>query len=152
MHMRIDVHHHFDDAGCECCRPRRRILWTIGPVSEQPLDPGPEKGFAMLQLTDSQQCDLAIAPVDRKGKAAKVQDGSTTWTSSDETVATVEAGADGLTATVKAVDLGTCQVNVSADADLGDGVSSLSGSLDVTVVGGQAVSLSVSTGVPSEQA
>lgn len=144
--MRIDIHHfvHFDD-----CHPRPHLRWTIGPVSEQFLT-GPEQENLVLQLSDSQKCDLSISPVDKKGKHAPL-DGIPDWTSSDDTVATVVASTDGLSAVVTAVDLGSCQINVSADADLGAGVVALSGALDVTVVGGQAVSLSIGTGTPTEQ-
>jgi hypothetical protein len=39
-----------------------------------------------------------------------------------------------------AVGNGTCNVNISADADLGDGVNTIHGvQLDVTVTGGMAV-------------
>jgi len=42
-------------------------------------------------------------------------------------------------------------VNVSADADLGDGVTTIAGTLDVTVAASQAVSLNISAGTPVNQ-
>lgn len=137
-----------------CCGKKKkpRLRWTIGPVSEQRLTPGPWT-IPMLQLTDSQQCDLSIAPIDKKGFPAPVEPGSVSWTSSDAAVAdVVQDPADQLKATVVAGQPGTAQINVSADADLGAGVATISGALDVTVVGGLAVSLSVSTGTPVDQA
>lgn len=104
-----------------------------------------------LVLSDTQQCVLTINPVDKKGKPASVEAGSTKWTSSDATVATVAAEMDSVQAVVTAVGPGTCQINVAADADLGMGVATIAGTLDVTVTAGQAVSLGISTGTPSEQ-
>lgn len=129
---------------------RPHLRWTIGPVSEQRLT-GPVEKTLMLQLKDTQQAVLGIAPVDKKGNAAAVQDGSVVWTTSDSNVLAVTPSADGLSATVVAGNPGVAQVNVSADADMGDGVTPITGTLDVTVVAGDAVSLSVSAGVPTEQ-
>ena len=103
-----------------------------------------------LVLTDSQQCDLSIQPVDKKGRPAPV-DGVPVWGSSDDTVLTVQAGADGLTATIVAGNPGTAQVNVTADADLGAGNVPISGVLDVEVTAGAAVSVAISAGTPTEQ-
>ena len=44
------------------------------------------------------------------------------------------------------------QISVSADADLGDGVRTLTGTLDLEIVSGEAVTLSVIAGTPREQA
>ena len=44
------------------------------------------------------------------------------------------------------------QISVSADADLGDGVRTLTGFLDLEIVSGEAVSLGVIAGAPREQA
>lgn len=104
----------------------------------------------MLQLTDTQQCDVSVKALNRKGNPAPVQ--NPVWSSSDSTVATVTQDAvDGLKAKVVAGAAGTTQINVSADADMGDGVKPISAVLDVTVVGGQAVTFAVTTGTPTEQ-
>ena len=72
------------------------------------------------------------------------------WTSSSETVATVTPnGTDNLSAeVVPGSTLGTCQINVTADADLGSGVKTISGVLDVQVVAGQAVGFEITTAPP----
>lgn len=105
----------------------------------------------MLTLTDSQQVDLTVAFADKAGNPASV-DGAPVWTSSDETVLTVAAGADGLSAVATATGkLGTAQVTVTADADLGSGTTSIAGTLDVTVLAGQAVAAVVSAGAPTDK-
>lgn len=104
----------------------------------------------MLTLTDTQNCLLTIAPVDAKGAAAPV-DGVPAWTSSNPAVAAVEPSADGLSATVKAGVPGTATIAVSADADLGEGVTPIAGALDVTVTPTSAVAVTITAGDPTQQ-
>jgi hypothetical protein len=104
-----------------------------------------------MLLTDTQEVDLAIKPIDKKGQAAQV-DGVPVWVSSDPSVIEITPAADGLSCLAKAGNIGSAQVSVSADADLGEGVVTITGVLDFNVVAGQAVSLSVIAGVPREQA
>ncbi len=105
----------------------------------------------MLTLTDSQKVGLSIQPVDAKGNPAPV-DGAPQWAVSDEALLTLQVADDGLSAELFAAGpLGNAQVTVSADADLGAGVTTIQGILDVTVVGGQAVSLAIAAGTPEEQ-
>lgn len=105
----------------------------------------------MLTLTDSQKVGLAIQPVDARGNPAPV-DGAPQWSVSDEALLRLDVALDGLSAELYAVGpLGNAQVTVAADADLGAGVTTIQGVLDVTVTGGQAVSLAIAAGVPEEQ-
>jgi hypothetical protein len=98
-------------------------------------------------LQGDQKVKLSIAPVDAAGNSAPVQNPQ--WLSTDPGVLTVEPSVDGLSASAVAVGpLGTAQVQVSADADLGSGVVALTGILDVQVVAGQAVSLGILAGTP----
>lgn len=104
----------------------------------------------MLVLTDTQQCDLTLQPVDKKGQPAAI-DGTPSWSSSNEAVVAVAVSANGLSATLVAGILGTAQINVTADADLGAGVVAVTGTLDVQVVAGQAVAVALTPGIPTEQ-
>jgi len=61
---------------------------------------------------------------------ATVEPGSIVWASSDETVITVAAGPDGLTFVAPAVAPGTARLTVQADADLGSGVTQITGVSD----------------------
>lgn len=117
------------------------------------LDGQTKIGIEETTMTDSQQETLTIAPVDKKGKPAQL-DGVPVWATSDETVATVDASADptGLNAILSGVAPGSCRVTVTGDADLGSGVSPITGTLDVTITAGQAVTVAITEGTPTEQA
>ena len=108
------------------------------------------EGVNNMDLRDDQQVALSIQPVDKKGKPALV-DGVPVWASSDETVITVSAGTDGLTAVVLGVAPGAARVVVTADADLGAGVTDLTGTLDFNVTAGGAVALNIVAGTPTDQ-
>lgn len=102
----------------------------------------------MLLLTDAQKVALAIQPIDAHGHLARV-DGVPSWSLSDNSLGVLDVAADGLSAVFTTGDqLGLVQVNVSADADLGGGVRTISGTLDIQVEGGEAVSLGITAGVP----
>lgn len=104
----------------------------------------------MLLLTDTQKCPLSITPVDSKGNPAEV-DGAPEWSVADPALLTIDVAPDGMSATIAAVGpLGSTQVNVTADADLGAGTEPVSGVLDVTVQAGKAVSLGIKAGAPEE--
>jgi hypothetical protein len=108
------------------------------------------KGYTMV-ITATQQVVASIQPVDKKGNPARV-DGAPVW-AGDDALLTVVPEADGLSATIIAKGpLGHAQVVVTADADLGEGIVPLTGVLEVDIVGGQAVSLSIATAEPTEQA
>ena len=97
-------------------------------------------------LKDIEKVPVSVTPVTAAGNPAKV-DGNPVWYSSDESVLTVEADATGLKAYVISTGkLGTAQVNVKADADIGDGVKEIVGTLDVEVQASEAVSLGVNAG------
>jgi hypothetical protein len=104
-----------------------------------------------LILTDVQKVGLSIAPVDAKGNPAPV-DGVPTWGTSDASILTVTPAADGMSAEALAVGpVGTAQVNVSADADLGTGITTITGTLDVQVTASQATALDITAGTPEAQ-
>ena len=104
-----------------------------------------------LVLTDIQQCRLAIGPKDAAGNPAQVQGAA--WASSDTSVCTVEQAEDGLSALVKTVGpVGSCQVTVTADADLGDGVTEIVGIMQVNIIASQATTVGITAGEPEPRA
>lgn len=101
-----------------------------------------------LILADNQKVALSIAPKSVAGNPAAV-DGAPSWRVSDESVLSLEVAADGMSAVVTSTGkLGTSQVSVSADADLGEGVQTITGLLDIEVKASAAVSLDISAGTP----
>lgn len=105
----------------------------------------------MLVLPIDKKVPASIQPVDAKGNPAKV-DGVPVWTSSAAAIVTVTAAADGMSAEILPVGpVGTAQINVSADADLGSGVTNIIGVLDVQTAAGTAVALQIQTGAPVPQ-
>lgn len=135
-----------------------RVQWTVGPVGRLkgmvPTNAAlnsvhTQRSIDMaLILTDEQKVTLSVAFVTAKGNPATV-DGPPVWTVSNDTVLSVVPSADGLSADVVSVGpLGASQVSVTADADLGAGVTALIGTLDVTVVASEAASIVISAGTP----
>lgn len=102
--------------------------------------------MATLTLTDIQHDSLSIAAVDAAGNPTTLPAGSVTWGSSNPAVAAVTPSADGMSADVAAVGpLGTAQVTVSVAVDAN---TTLTGSLDVTVVASAAATIQISAGTP----
>lgn len=115
------------------------------------FDDGTRKeGVTKVDLRDDQKVQLTIAITDKKGKPAAV-DGVPAWASSDETVITVTPAADGMGAQVDAVAPGQGRVVVTADADLGSGVTPITGTLDFNVTAGGAINIAITAGTPEDQ-
>lgn len=106
-------------------------------------------GATMFTLTDSQQATITLSPVDAKGAPASL-DGAPVWASSDETIATVAAATDGLSAVLTSIRPGTCTVTATGDADLTSGVTPINGTLDVTVVAGAAIQITLTASDPTD--
>ena len=122
--------------------------WRIGPV--ETTSPSLGEVAMSIVLKDTQRVTINVSPVDAKGNPAQV-DGAPVWAVVGPGIVTLAPSADGMTCVATTTgDLGTTQVTVTADADVGEGVQTISGLLDVEVVGGTAVSLAVAAGVPEE--
>lgn len=107
----------------------------------------------MLLLLDNQKVALSVTPVDAAGNPAKI-DGVPLWSiiGAQPGILSLTIAADGLSCELFAAGpLGTAQVQVQADADLGAGVVAITGLLDVEVAAGQAVTLNIAAGVPENQ-
>jgi hypothetical protein len=107
------------------------------------------KGAKFMNMTDSQQCVSTLKPVTKAGKPATVEPGSISWTGPSFVALT--PAADGLSCTFVAMGVGNDFYSVSADADLGAGVSTISGRFPCTVTPSQAATLGVDEGTPTEQ-
>jgi hypothetical protein len=95
-------------------------------------------------LPSDKTVKLQIGYVDVNGNPATI-DGVVTWESSDPTIADVtslpvtKGAAGSVVQLTPGSAIGNCQISAKADADLGAGVRELVTLLDVTVVGGEAV-------------
>lgn len=98
--------------------------------------------------------NVSLTITDAAGNPAGV-DGVPAWASSDETVLSVVAAADGMSAIVSAVAVGTARVTVTADADLTTGIVTITGvSEDVNVaqaVAPLAANLTLSLGAAADK-
>ncbi len=90
---------------------------------------------------------VSVSYVDAKGKPATV-DGAPTWVASDPTIIdSVTPAADGLSAVLHITDnIGVSQLTVSADVDLGSGVTALDSVDTVSVIAGDAVAANFTFG------
>jgi len=155
----------------------REEISTIHGLLANPPQPEPftpfrievESGFIetgdiqSMQITDSQQFKITFpAPKDKKGFPAKVQDGSVAITVGNDT-ATVEPNPDDpsnpFSALVKGNRPGAedgseaTAVSISADADLGEGVKTISKAVELMVTSGEATGFGEPTvGDAEEQA
>jgi Bacterial Ig-like domain (group 2) len=103
---------------CGHCRPRkvkarRRFVfrWATGTQTYV-------EGL-MARITNEQQVSVTVVPKTAAGRPAAI-DGDVTFTSSDDTVATVESTGP-TTGLVKAVAPGVAQIVAKFDADLDEG-------------------------------
>lgn len=123
-----------------------RIVWSL-IINRYCGVFGAEKMAFML--ADTQEVEARIRAVDARGNDARL-DGIPQWSSSNEEILLVDADADGMGALIAAVGpLGTAQVQVRVDADLGEGTRELTGILDVEVVAGEAVAIEIVPGQPT---
>lgn len=121
-----------------------RFNYRVGPVTLKPDKRNPMD----IVLTNEQQVVVRLAPVSAKGKPVAL-DGKPVWTVSLGSCTVVPAD-DGLSCTiVSGEDAGDSEVTVSADADLGEGVVTISDAIRVTVNGAQAQSLGLTADAPT---
>jgi hypothetical protein len=106
-----------------------------------------------LQLTIDQKALIELKFTDRAGNPAAI-DGTPTWETSNEDFASVEPAEDGLSAYVVAGEDAdeVAVVTVRADADLGDGVAEIIGTLEVQITSGTAQFVELTAGAPEPKA
>ena len=93
---------------------------------------------------------VSMVITDKFRNPAKV-DGIPAWSSTDEAIATVTPSDDGMSCTVVSTGkMGTVQINVRLDADLGDGVRELNGLALLDVTAGQASAIALLVSVQPE--
>lgn len=113
--------------------------------------------FDHITITDSQTVTVTVTgATDKKGNPAPL-DGVPTFASADETICTFAADpsdASGMTGIITAVGplTSATAVSITADAQLGDGVTNIVVNGLVEITSGQATGFAVTVGTPVEQA
>lgn len=139
----------------------RRLVITDSPAPEWPgrllfvattvADSVQYGGELMsLMLSTIQQVTLTLQPVDAKGFPAPV-DGVPQWSLSNPEAGLLQVAEDGMMALFIAIAPGDTQINVLADARLGEDVVPLTAVLDVRVIPAEAATLTLTPGVPETQ-
>lgn len=118
---------------------------TIGDVTTQ--DPQED---APMQIHDNEQFDVTVEVDDAKGFA--IQGDQVSVTSADETVATVLAGADGVTYTIVAGNPGSTVVTFDAGTDANGNQVTVTEAVDVVAGGVATIKLTEGTAVPQPAA
>ena len=124
---------------------KRAARQSLTVIRVQDLDTGLiiEGRITLMILTDNQKARITFGqPLDRKGFPAKVQDGSVTFSISDDSAVVTQDPTDPFSADVVAShptpDNQAATITISADADLGEGVKTISGAEPLIVTSGEA--------------
>lgn len=100
-----------------------------------------------LTITNEQKVRVSLKPQTERGRPAPV-DGKPAWSVSSGD-ATLEVSDDGLSADVISPDApGESMIVVEADADLGQGVQTVSDAIRLIVEGARAISLGLTSETP----
>jgi hypothetical protein len=95
----------------------------------------------MATVFSDQNLPFTLVITKADGTPATVHPGSIVYATSDATVITVTAAADGLSGTVSPVADGTARMTITANADLGAGVVAITGVSEDIVVSTDPASL-----------
>lgn len=109
--------------------------------------------ITMLPLTKTQKCTIKVKALDSQVPPVEAPMENIQFISTDESVCSViqEDPTDLSKAVVYAHNDGVAQINVSADADLGEGEMPLEGVLSVEVQTVFGTNLGIEVGTPEEQ-
>jgi hypothetical protein len=109
---------------------------------------GQSRKVTHMFLKITQKLPVSVAFKDSLGNAAQV-DGKPAWAVDNAALATVQVADDGLSAVVVPTGtVGSFKLQVSADADLGEGVKTILGELPIDLVSGEAVAVELTAGAP----
>lgn len=104
-----------------------------------------------MNLKVTQQVKLNVSFKDDKGNLAPVE-GVPVWSATAPALVELLPAGDGKSCVVKPVGpVGDLQVQVNADADLGEGVKDIMGFMDLTLLAGEASVVELSAEEPTDQ-
>lgn len=111
---------------------------------------GQKRKVTNMFLKITQKLPLFLSILDAQGNQAKV-DGKPAWSLTDEAMGKLEVNEDGMGALLTpAGKVADFKVQVKVDADLGEGVKELLGELDISLISGEAVTVALSAGEPTD--
>jgi len=100
-----------------------------------------------VSITTEQKIPITFSPLTAQGSPATLDGPLTAEVVSGDV--TTEVSADGLTVTIiSGSTVGTAQVKVTGDGDLGAGVRSIEEIIDVTLTNAEAISFGIVVGAP----
>lgn len=106
-----------------------------------------------VEITAGQRLRVTITPVDANGHPAPIEQGSVAWSVSDSSLLSVTPeSTDEKVALVRpaGTTLGVANVQVTADADVGEGVVTLAAEMEVAITSGMATSLGLTSQVEED--
>lgn len=122
-----------------CSRPRPRCVTQVLTVTLNGVVLTFKGDFAMILPIDKKLVGCTVSYVDAAGNAAVV-DGVPVWATDRPDLLTLVATADGMGCDITPVGpLGTAQVTVTADADMGEGLRELVTLGSIDCVAGEAI-------------
>ena len=102
-------------------------------------------------LKIDQKLPISVGFKDFKGNDAAV-DGVPTWALTDDSLGSLEVAADGLSAVLHSKGvIGSGKVQCAADADLGQGVRTIIGELQIDFVAAEAETVQLTAGEPQPE-
>jgi len=148
---------------CPCITDAGHLVLTLrweatsaGDVPVSPLNPYiPLRGGPTMavEITAGQRLRVTITPVDANGHPAPIEQGSVAWSVSDSSLLSVTPEpTDEKMALVRPAGsmLGVANVQVTADADVGEGVVTLAAEMEVAITSGMATSLGLTSQVEED--
>jgi hypothetical protein len=132
-------------------RCQKKFLSKGSLLAQFTIDNIKIKGENMaLTALPQQRIPFELSAVDRKGNPAPVEAGTVEYWTDDESVATVEEDpTNELKGVIITTGVGVTQLNYKADADLGEGVTEITGFDAIEVKAEQAVGFGITFG-PAE--
>lgn len=129
---------------------QRLIFGPTVAVRLKMLDENKKEITMGLTIAADKKRTLSIAPVDAKGRPAKI-DGVPVWDVTPTGGVSLFPSTDGLSCDIVWLDARQQVVSVQADADLGAGVKTITGSLDVETLSAEAVGFTINAGPEVDQ-
>lgn len=132
-----------------CC-PRRSVglAFKFGVPTKKERKPMPVE----VSITNEQKIKASLTPTTGSGKPAQLDPNNPPRWSVISGDSLVDPSADGLSASLISSNTpGDTVVLVEADADLGDGVETISDTIKLTVLGAKAQNLGLTLGTPENK-